>query len=145
MCPPYFRQSIAGLLALTFAASLFAHGQFWDFLGYTRIDRAQDHASIQIARRDRLFGTLQVHVTGEPIFFDRIVVHFATGPSQELVVAGRISPGGSNYVIDLPGERRVLESVELWYYKEPWSHIPAVTVYGIRLPDRDEQVIAREH
>jgi hypothetical protein len=67
------------------------------------------------------------------IFFDRIVVHFGNGTSRELAVSERISPEGRNYVIDLPGERRPLESVELWYYKEPWGHNPSVSLYGIPL------------
>jgi hypothetical protein len=124
---------VAGLLALAFATSLFAHGQFLDFLGYTQIDRSQDHGRIQISRRDRLFRTIQLRVSGEAIFFDRLVVHFANGTSQEFIVSGRISPEGRNYVIDLPGERRPLESVELWYYKEPWGHDPSVSLYGIPL------------
>jgi hypothetical protein len=126
-------RTVAGLLAIAFATSLFAHGQFWDFLGYTQVDRSQDHGRIQIARRDRLFRTIQLRVSGEAIFFDRLVVHFAKGTSQEFIVSGRISPEGRNYVIDLLGEHQPLESVELWYYKEPWGHNPSVSLYGIPL------------
>jgi hypothetical protein len=136
---------VVGLLALAFATSLFAHGQFWDFLGYTQVDRSQDHAWIQITRRDRLFRTIQLRVSGEAIFFDRLVVHFANGTSQEFIVGGRISPEGRNYVIDLSGERTALESVELWYYKEPWEHNPGISLYGTRLPDADGESIAREN
>jgi len=126
-------RTVASLLTLAFATSLFAHGQFWDFLGYTRVDRSQDHGRIQITRRDRLFRTIQLRVSGEAIFFDRLVVHFANGTSQEFIVSGRISPEGRNYVIDLSDERTALESVELWYFKEPWRQNPIVTVYGTQL------------
>src|SRR3974377_118921 len=112
------RPRLATLLALALATSLFAHGQFWDFLGYTQVDGSQDHGRIQIGRRDRFFRTVQLRVTGDPIFFDRVVVHFGNGSSQELKVSDRIAPGGSDYVIELPGELRALESVELCDYKE---------------------------
>jgi hypothetical protein len=138
-------RSAAILLALAFATSLFAHGLFWDFLGYTQVDRGQDHGRIQITRHDRLFRTIQLRVSGEAIFFDRLVVHFANGTSQEFIVSGRISPEGSNYVIDLSGERTALESVDLWYYKEPWAHNPGISLYGTRLPDADGESIAREN
>lgn len=129
-------RTIVGLLAVAFATSLFARGQFWDFLGYTQVDSRQDHGRIQITRRDVRFRTIQLRVSGEAVFFDRLVVHFDDGTSQELIVSNRISPGGRDYVIDLLGERS-LQSVELWYYKEPWGHNPTVSVYGIHLPDPD--------
>jgi hypothetical protein len=135
MCCSYLRSSFAGVLALALATSLVGRGQSWDFLGSAEIDGNQNHGTIQIARRDRLFQTIQLRVSGEAIFFDRVVVHFVNGTSQELVVSGRIPSEGRNYVVNLPGERRVLESVELWYYKEPWAHSPRVSLYGIRSPD----------
>jgi hypothetical protein len=136
---------VLGLLALALATSLFAHGQFWDFLGYTQVDRSQDHGRIEITRRDCLFRTIQLRVSGEAIFFDRLVAHFANGASQEFIVSGRISPEGRNYVVDLSGERTALESVELWYYKEPWEHNPGISLYGARLPDAAAEDTAQLH
>jgi hypothetical protein len=141
MVRKHFRHTIAGLLALAFATSLFARGQFWDFLGYTQVDSSQDHSRIQITRRDLHFRTIQLRVSGEAIFFDRLVVHFGDGTSQELMVSDRISPGGKDYVIDPRGEGRVLESVELWYYKEAWEHNPKVSLYGVPSADEDGQNI----
>ena len=139
-----FRHTFAGLLALAFATSLFARGQFWDFMGYTQVDSSQDHGRIQITRRDVHFRTIQLRVSGEAIFFDRLVVHFDDGTSQKLTVNDRISPGGRNYVIDLLGERS-LETVELWYYKEAWGHNPRVSLYGVRSSGNDGPNIAEEH
>ena len=139
----HLRHTIAALLALTFAISLSARGQFWDFLGYTQIDRSQDYCRIQITRRDVPFRSIQLRVSGEALFFDRLVIHFDDGSSHELVVSDRILPGGSNYVIDHLGEHS-LESVELWYYKEPRSHNPRVSLYGVRSPEGDGQNIAQE-
>jgi len=87
---------------------------------------------------------IQLRVSGEAIFFDRLVVHIDDGTSQELIVSERISPGTRNYLLDLHGEGP-LESVEFWYYKEPWVHNPRVSLYGARLPEGDVQNIAREH
>jgi hypothetical protein len=124
-----FRHTIAGLLAFALATSLFARGQFWDFLGSTEVDSSQDHSRIQITRRDVHFRTIQLRVSGEAIFFDHLVVHFKDGTSQELMVSDRILPGGRNYVTGPLGERS-LDSVELWYYKEPRGHNPRVSLYG---------------
>jgi len=137
---------LAAPLALIFATSLFARGQFWDFLGCTQVSESQDHGRIQIARRDRLFfRTIQLRVSGKAIFFDRFVVHFDNGTSEVLPVSERISPETGNYVFDLPGGPRALESVELWYYKEPWGQNPQISLYGVPLPDPNGETIAREH
>jgi hypothetical protein len=140
----HLHRTIAGLLALAFATSLFARGQSWDFLGYTQVDSSQDHSRIQITRRDVHSRTIQLRVSGEAIFFERLVVHFDDGTSQELIVSERISPGTKNYVIDPLGERS-LQNVELWYYKEPWGHNPRVSLYGVRSPEGAGQNIAQGH
>jgi len=121
-------------LVLFFATSLLARGQVWDFLGHTEIDSRRDHGKIQIVRRDQLFRNIQLRITGEPIFFDRLVFHFTNGTSQEFVVSGRISSQEKTRVFDLSGER-ALDNVELWYYRESWGHNPQVSLYGVHLAD----------
>ena len=129
MLHSHFRLAISGLLVLSFATALFARGQSWDFLGYTQVDSSRDHGRIQITRRDVHSRTIQLRVSGEAIFVDRLVVHFVDGTSQELVVSDRILPGTRNFALL---HERLLESVEIWYYKETWGHTPRVTLYGVR-------------
>jgi hypothetical protein len=127
------RKRIARLLVclVGFAStiSLPARGQVWDFLGDTQIDSTHDHVRIQVRRRNGVFHAIQLRVS-DAIFLDRVVVYFGDGTSQELSVRGRIWPGGGNHIIGLSGESRVVESVELWYYKEPWEHQPRVILYA---------------
>jgi hypothetical protein len=131
------------LLVLAFATSLFARGQYWDLLGCAQIDGSQDHGEIHITRNDRLFRAVELRVGGESIFFDRLVVHFGNGGYQEFKVSDRIAPGGRDYVVDLPGQQ-ALQSVEFWYYKEPWKHDPKVSLYGNRLPAPETDSISQE-
>jgi hypothetical protein len=139
----YFRHPVVVLLAIALSTSLSARGQFWDFLGSTQVDSSQDHGRIQVARRDVHFRTIQLRVSGEAIFFDHLVVHFEDGTSEQRMVSDRILPGGTTYVTNLLGERS-LESVELWYYKEPRGHNPRVILYGVRSPGADVQNSAQE-
>lgn len=66
------------LVVLEFAA-LYVRGQFWGFLGSAEVDASRDCGRIQIARRDRVLRTLQLRVSGEAIFFDRLVMQFGDG------------------------------------------------------------------
>jgi hypothetical protein len=123
-------QLLACFLVVACAISLPAQGQVWDFLGVTQIDGTRDHDKIQVTRRNGFFHAIQVRVSGDAIFFDRIVVHFGDGTSEVLAVQGRIWPDGRNHIIGFSGERRVVENVEVWYYKEAWEHSPRVMLYG---------------
>ena len=135
---------VACLLAFTFAPSLLARGQAWAFLGYTHVDRRQGHSNVQITRRDCFFRIIRLRVS-EAIFFDRVIVHFGNGTSQELIISERILPEGGHYVLNLPGEPRLLESVDLWYYKEPWGRDPRVSLYGIPAGTIDDGATSQEH
>ena len=118
------------LLGLASTICLSVRGQVWDFLGDAQIDGTRDHDRIQVTRRDGVFHTIQLRVSGDPIFLDRVVVHFGDGTSEELTVGDRIWPGGRNRVMGLAGKPHAVESVEVWYYKEPWEHNPKVILYG---------------
>lgn len=120
---------LACLLILASTICLPARGQVWDFLGDTQISGTRDHEKIQV-RRDAVLHAIQLRISGDAIFLDHLVVHFGDGTSEEMSVQGRIWPGGKNRVIGLSGELRAIESVELWYYKEPWEHNPRVILYG---------------
>ena len=112
-------------LALVFGTSLYARGLVWYFLGDMHIDGAQDHDRIQVGLRPGPFRAVQLRVS-DPIFIQRVVVYYADGTFEELVIGGRVSPEGQTPIIDLNVEGRALGSVELWYFKEHWKHRPRV-------------------
>lgn len=116
-------------LALVFDISLCARGLVWDFLADTHIDGAQDHDRIKVGLRHGPFRAVQLRVS-DPIFIRRVVVYYSNGTSEELVIGDRVSPVVGTHIIDLTGEGRALESVELWYFKEQWQHSPRVILYG---------------
>jgi hypothetical protein len=116
-------------LGLVFGTSLCARGLVWDFLGDTHIDGAQDHDSIRVGLRPGPFRAVQLRVS-DPIFIQRVVVYYANGTSEELVIDDRVSPEGRTHIINLNAEDRALGSVELWYFNEHWKHRPLVILYG---------------
>lgn len=132
------------LVSLAFGASLYAqgygdrddrrgnYGGRWAYLGNAHVDGGNDHDNIRVGRADGRFRAIQLRVSGGAIDFQRVVVHYGNGSQEELIVRERIPSGGRTRPIDLPGERRVIESVELWYSKESWHRRPRVNLYGLR-------------
>jgi len=104
----------------------------WAYLGSAHVDGGVDHDVIRVGSSDGRFRAIQLRVSGGAIEFQRVIVHFGNGTDEELVIRDRIPSGGATRAIDLPGERRIIQSVELWYGKERWEHRPKVSLYGIR-------------
>jgi hypothetical protein len=78
------------------------------------------------------FRGLQFGVKGGAIEFQRVVVHFENGGDSDLPMRERIEDRGRTRVIDLPGDRRRIRSIEFWYSKEGWRSRPMVNVWGRR-------------
>ena len=133
------------VVALAFSASLYAQGYGdrdrdrdreyrgrWTYLGNAHVDGSQDHDNIRVGRDDGRFRAIQLRVSGGAIDFERVIVHYGNGSQEELGIRERIPSGGRTRPIDLPGERRVIQSVELWYGKGNWRRRPKVDLYGLR-------------
>jgi len=119
------------LFALALLISPIAQAKHWVYLGSAHIDGKVDHDNIHVGGSER-FQTVQLRVEGGAVEFQRVVVHFADGTQEELAVRDRIRSGGKSHKFDLPGGRRAIDSVELWYGKERWENRPEVRLYAAR-------------
>ena len=124
------------VVALAFGASLYAqdrdYGGRWTYLGNAHVDGRQDHDNIRVGRQDGKFRAIQLRVHGGAINFERVIVHFGDGSQQELAIRAEIPSGGRTRPIDLAGDRRRIDSLELWYAKASWHTRPKVDLYGLR-------------
>ena len=120
------------LVALMFSVSLYAQEGRWERLGDAHVDGHNDHDSIHVGRSDGKFRAVQLRVSGGAIDFQKVIVHFGDGSTQELEFREHIQDGGRTRAMDLNGDRRRIESVELWYSKESWHQRPKVVLLGMR-------------
>jgi hypothetical protein len=100
----------------------------WESLGTAFVDGRNDHDRINVNRRET-FRAVQLGVKGGAIEFDRVVVHFDNGDDHELQIRDRIDERSRTRMIDLPGDRRRIRSVEFWYSKENWRTRPRVQLW----------------
>jgi Protein of unknown function (DUF2541) len=104
----------------------------WALLGQTTVDGQRDRDTIAIGRSEGRFGSIQLRVTGAPVEFQRVVVRYANGTSEEVEFRDNIPAGGQTRAIDLRGNDRVISSVEFLYSKARWRRgaRPRVALYG---------------
>jgi hypothetical protein len=126
---------IPGLLLLLIGLSVAVQAQRsrWEYLGEANVDGAVDHDNIAVTGARGEFRAIQIRVEKGPIEFDRVVVHYGNGVSEPIPVHAVIPAGGQTRAIDLPGRRRVIESVEFWYARANLrSRRPRVRLWGMR-------------
>jgi Protein of unknown function (DUF2541) len=103
----------------------------WVYLGESNVDGNVDHDMIRIGRDDGRFRALQIRVERAPIEFQRVVVHYGNGSAERIDIRNRIRPGGRTRVINLRGNNRVIEGVEVWYAKARYnSQKPRLRLFG---------------
>ncbi len=128
---------IIGLLfllgSLSFVADAQGRGQGrWQYLGQSNVDGRADHDNIRV-NAGGAFRSIQLQVSGGTIEFNRVVVHFENGADVEVSVRDQIRAGGKTRAIDLPGDRRRIQSVEVWYERGNWGRRrPSLRLYGMR-------------
>ncbi len=123
----------AFLLLMSVGQAAFAQGaRRWILLGETTVDGQRDRDTIVIGRSEGTFRSIQLRVFGAPVEFQRVVVRFANGTSEEVEFRDYIPAGGQTRAIDLRGNDRVINSVEFLYSKARWRHgaRPRVALYG---------------
>ena len=128
------QKSLTWTIASLFALALLACpvlAKDWVYLGSAHVDGNVDHDNIHVGGTET-FHKIQLRVNGGAVDFERVVVHFGDGTQTELPVKNRVRSGGKSNELDLPGEHRTIDSVELWYAKEHWDNRPEVRLYAKR-------------
>ncbi len=122
---------VSGLTLVTTAQRRNAGQERWQYLGQSNVDGTRDHDNIRVNSREA-FRAIQLRVQGGEIEFQRVVVHFENGADSEVEIRDRIRAGGQTRAIDLPGDNRMIKSVEIWYGKENWGRRrPNLRLYGM--------------
>lgn len=115
------------VFALIFSPS--SPAKHWAYLGNAHVDGNADHDTIHVGGSER-FHTIQLRVHGGAVEFERVVVHYGDGSQEEVSIRERVHSGGKSHEVDLPGEHRTIDSVEMWYAKEKWDQRPEVRLYA---------------
>jgi len=93
-------------------------GRGWQLLGEVSAGKRVDRDEIR-ASRSGAYTAIRLVVRNAPVEFFTIRIQFRNGESRELEVRQSVPRGGATRVIDLPGERRLIERVVFWYKTPP--------------------------
>jgi hypothetical protein len=90
-------------------------GRGWELLGERVAEFKVERERIEVGRREGTFRTLRVAVKGAPLEMYDMVVTFADGKTFSPNIRHHFTENSWSHEIDLPGDRRVIRSVEFRY------------------------------
>jgi hypothetical protein len=90
-------------------------GPRWEELGCGKVGIKPDHDTIRVGRREGRFSAIQLRVSGNKVHIIDLTVLYDRGPPDNIPVRSDIRDGGETRPLDLRGERRVIDRVELTY------------------------------
>jgi hypothetical protein len=129
------RYSILGFLLIcllvTGLASAAQRGGRWELLGRQEVDFRRDHDRIEVGRHEGRFKQLQIRVQGGSIEMNKMVVTFDNDERFSPQLRRRFEEGSESHVIDLPGNRRAIKSIDFNYHSiKKREGKGTVAVYG---------------
>jgi translation initiation factor IF-1 len=86
-----------------------------ELLGQREVDFRADNDVIEVGRSEGRFRKLRVIVRGAPIELRDMKVIFEDNSVLDVTRRSRILRENSDFVIDLPGERRVIQRIDFQY------------------------------
>ena len=108
-----------------------ASSERWQKLGEKVVDYGIDHDVINVTYRDGYFSKLRFAAKGGAINMHRCVVHFENGRTQEIDLRHDFVKGSRSRVVDLSGNRRLIEKITFWYDTKNFSRNKAtLSVWG---------------
>jgi hypothetical protein len=90
-------------------------GAGWEELGCGNVGIKADRDSIKVGRREGRFSAIQLRVSGNKVNILDLKVIYGRGPPDDIRVRSEIRDGGETRPLDLKGERRVIDRVEMTY------------------------------
>lgn len=122
---------VMGLLIMVTMVSLSFKPDNWRILGTKTVDYQLDKDVLDVQLRDGVFQKLKFVVRGGALNMHKVIVHFENGGEQEIDMRHSFDKNSQSRVIDLKGNKRIIEKIVFWYdTKNASNRKEKVTVLG---------------
>jgi len=107
-----FFTAMAALIAMSFSSF---ENRPWELLGVRKINHGLDRDEIIVTRAEGVFSAVQLRIKRSPINMHKLAIHYGNGEVDEIELRENYRAGSQSRVIDLPGNKRIIQKVVLWY------------------------------
>lgn len=102
-------------LAAVFTLNFTTDRAGWERLGARRVNYGLDRDEIFVTAKDGIFTALKIKVKRGGINMHKLVVHYGNGQTDEIELRNNFAPGSESRVLDLVGNKRIIQKVVFWY------------------------------
>jgi hypothetical protein len=102
----------------------------WTLLGEQTVQGKRDKDAILVGKYEGKFDQLQLVVLDSDIELKDLTVHFGNGEKWSPALKTSFKEGQRSKIIDLPGNNRTINKIELLYANTPGGGKAKVAVYG---------------
>lgn len=104
----------------------------WQLIGERSVTDRVDHDVIKVTRSRGQWSAIKVVVRKHAVQFRGVRVVYANGTTQSIALRTVIPAGGESRVIDLVGDNRTIQRIEMRYDAQSLGGKAVVTVFGRR-------------
>jgi Protein of unknown function (DUF2541) len=87
----------------------------WDKIGTETVDYTIDHDVVSLNKSQQTYTALKIKVTNGTLNVHKATVHFANGDKQDVELPEVLTKESDGKLIDLVGNKRLIEKVTFWY------------------------------
>lgn len=87
----------------------------WDQLGTHTVDFSLDRDVVSLKNTQEAYTAVKIKVTSGVVNVHKATIHFANGDKQDANLPEVVSANSDGKVIDLVGNKRVIEKITFWY------------------------------
>ena len=103
----------------------------WELLGMRKVSYKLDRDVIPVTWREGSFNAIRIVVKNGSLNMNKCIIHFENGGTKEVALRHNFSGKSASRIIDLPGNKRLIEKIVFWYDTKNISGRRAtVHVYG---------------
>ena len=99
----------------SFLVMSFAIPPKWEKLGSRKVNFGIEKDVIAVGAHEGAFTKLKIQVTGGSLNMKSMVVHFKNGEQKDIGLKHNFSKGSGSRVIDLPGNKRLIQKIAFVY------------------------------
>ena len=116
------------------AGAMTASAQKWVDLGTKEVKDRSKQDTWHVGKGKGEFHRIKIAVGTKAVKFYRVKVTFGNGGTQDIELRNVIPAGGESRAVDLIGNDRYIDKVDIWYeaYTARAGRRSQVTLWGIR-------------
>lgn len=99
----------------SFLVMSFALPTKWEKLGSKKVNFGIEKDTIAVGAHEGAFSKLKIQVTGGAVNMKKMVVFFKNGEKKDLALKHNFIKGSDSRVIDLPGNKRIIQKIVFVY------------------------------